>query len=171
MHNVSSSFLSLMEDLLWLCTLTLCRQPGMRVWVHGASSVSTGALGEWEAASTEMLAHLLQGCSHCELLFPSLCQPRASSALAPILPSPGASRAAAHSHSAQWPGWCCWEGLCGAGSGLAQRGSLHTMGMGTAGPGACSGSNSPPKPTPPDKLGLLLHSQTGTLVFIEGISH
>lgn len=50
----------------------------------------------------------------------------------------GASIAAAHSHIAQWPRWCCWEDLCGADSVLAQCESLHTMGMGTAGPGTCT---------------------------------
>lgn len=47
---------------------------GCRVWVHGASSVSRGGLGEREAASTEMLVHLLQGCSHCKPLFTSPCR-------------------------------------------------------------------------------------------------
>lgn len=39
MHNVSSSFLSLMEDLLWLCTLTLC----VAAWDEG--------LGAWSLLS------------------------------------------------------------------------------------------------------------------------
>lgn len=58
--------------LVTLHTLPLRGSLGCRVWVHGASSVSRGGVGE--AASTEMLAHLLQGCSHCRLLFTSPCR-------------------------------------------------------------------------------------------------
>lgn len=64
------------------------------------------------------------------------------------------------------------------GQAVAQLGvspHMMPMGMGIADPGWCvalrDGSNTPPKPAPPDKLGWLLRSQAGTHVFAEGISH
>lgn len=67
-------------------------QPGMQAlgaWSLLSEQRGTGGLGEWEAASAEMLTHLLQRCSHCELLFTSPCrtaQPVPALSQEPALP-------------------------------------------------------------------------------------
>lgn len=130
---------------------------GLGAWSLFSEQRGTGRVS---GSLTEMLAHLLQGCSHCELLFPSPCraaQPVPALPWVPILHSPGASIAAPHSHTAQGPRRCCWEDLCGADSSLAQCGSLHTMGMGTAGPGSCLAlewQQQPPQAHSPRQAGL-----------------